>query len=773
MNSSEVKKVNSLSFKLTSILLIISIPPVILLAVLFYMRSSAILLNRIKQGFQQSAISQSQYMDQWISDRLDNMVVVAGTARVRSMDVNSVSDADQQYFDQWGTFSSMGVYTPDGAPLFRTDGSTENIGNSEYFIKAAGGENVISDPFILPGKNEVGVVFAAPIVEKNAVVGVQTGTVTLSFFESLLSEMAQGSTGEAYLIGKDGKVLTSLKFADQLVSSGTISQNPELEFTVGSVGAQKVLQGEKGSTEYLNYINKMVVGAYAPISSTGWGFLVEQQVSEATAEILALRNLVFIVAFLLMIAVLVLGLLTTRSITVPLQKLAYSATLLARGNTSVNMDEKVASKIRGQKDEIGNIGRAFDEVIAYLKRMGEAANNIAQNDLSVDVIPNSADDTLGVAFSQMIASLRRTVGTLTENANSLETAAKMLATAANQSGMAINQIAITVQQVAKGTTDQTASITRTASAVEQMMTVINSVAQGAQEQSKSIESASDITDQIDTTIQQVAGNAASVTLESEKATEAANKGSMTVEQTLQGMQEIKQKVDISAKKVQEMGARSEEIGKIVQTIQDIATQTNLLSLNAAIEAARAREEGKGFAVVAEEIRKLAERSTLATKEIGGLVGGIQSTVSEAVLAMDEGTRQVELGVTSANQAGIALNEILSAAQAVNMQANLASEASAKMRAASEQLVTAVNSVSTVVEENTSSTEEMSKYSKEVSMAIESIASVSEENSAAIEEVSASTEEMSAQVEEVSASARDLEGMAASLRSLVAQFKIER
>jgi len=209
----------------------------------------------------------------------------------------------------------------------------------------------------------------------------------------------------------------------------------------------------------------------------------------------------------------------------------------------------------------------------------------------------------------------------------------------------------------------------------------------------------------------------------------------------------------------------------VETIEEIASQTNLLALNAAIEAARAGEHGKGFAVVADEVRKLAERSSLATKEIGQLIGDILVTVNEAVVAMEEGSKEVEIGVENANQAGHALSEIMNAAEAVKKQAILTAKTSAQMKLESEELVNAVDTVSAIVEANSSSTEQMAGNSTQVANAIENIASVSEQNSASIEEVSASTEEISAQVEEVAASAQTLSAMAHVLREAVAQFKL--
>ncbi len=399
------------------------------------------------------------------------------------------------------------------------------------------------------------------------------------------------------------------------------------------------------------------------------------------------------------------------------------------------------------KDEIGRLAQSFDAITARLQEVGDS-------------------------FRLMADNLRKTITEVAENAKNLSAASVQLAASANQASLATTQIAVTVQQVAKGTSQQSESVTHTAASVEKMSQSIEGVAKGAQEQAVSVAKASNLTMQISSAIQQVAGNASAVTHGSASTTEAANRGSITVLETIQGMQSIKSKVGFSVQKVQEMGQHSNQIGIIVETIEDIASQTNLLALNAAIEAARAGEHGRGFAVVADEVRKLAERSSSATKEIGALIKGIQTTVNEAVIAMEKSAAEVETGVSLANEAGGALNAITSAAQAVLSEAEQTTKVASKMSAASNELVASMDSVSEVVEENTIATEAMAVSSSEVTLAIENIASVSEENSAAIEEVSASAEEMSAQVEEVTASAQSLADMAQALQALVDQFKLD-
>ncbi len=200
----------------------------------------------------------------------------------------------------------------------------------------------------------------------------------------------------------------------------------------------------------------------------------------------------------------------------------------------------------------------------------------------------------------------------------------------------------------------------------------------------------------------IASNCALAVESANRASHTATNGAAIIQQTVAGMARIAMKVQDSARTVETLGEKSEQIGAIIGTIEDIADQTNLLALNAAIEAARAGEQGRGFAVVADEVRALAERTTRATREIGDMIKSIQTETRMAVSAMGEGVSEVDKGTADAAHSGDALNEILAQVNEVTGQINQIAIAAEEQTATIDEISNNMQRITDVVQETTGS-----------------------------------------------------------------------
>jgi methyl-accepting chemotaxis protein len=505
-----------------------------------------------------------------------------------------------------------------------------------------------------------------------------------------------------------------------------------------------------------------------------WNFKVvaAASVNDIINKINSLRLMMALISAIIVILLSGVIIYTINKLVVKkMHKLTTAANQLASGDANFNIP--ITSE-----DEIAVLENSFNTIAESYKEKSTAAQKIAEGNFDVDVEVKSEKDALSKSMNKMISTIKElvdevkilntaaiegrlsvrgkenqfsgeykviikgmntTLDSLLAPINEAVGALKLLSegdlTVKIKSDFkgdhqkikdSINQVVSSLHEAMVGVSEASNA---TASASSEISSSAEEMAAGAQEQSSQTTEIARGIEQMTKTIIETANNVTRVSESAKKSGSIAKHGGKVVNDTIIGMNKIAEVVLNAAEIVKKLGDSSDKIGEIIQVIDDIADQTNLLALNAAIEAARAGEHGRGFAVVADEVRKLAERTTKATKEIASMINQIQKDTNHAVESIEQGTDEVNSGKELAQKAGDALGEIITSSSEV------------------------VDNIAQVA----AASEEQSTAAEQISRNIDSMSSIAQESAVGVQQIAKATE--------------DLNRLADNLQSLIARFKI--
>jgi methyl-accepting chemotaxis protein len=361
----------------------------------------------------------------------------------------------------------------------------------------------------------------------------------------------------------------------------------------------------------------------------------------------------------------VVGVLLTRNIVGPLREVSAAAQKIALGDLSV----EVMSSDR--QDEVGVLAKAFAEMTESLGQMARVAAQVSTGDLTVEVIPKSDKDILGKAFLSMRENLRRVTREIQESISVLSTSA---------------------QEIVATTTQVASAATETATAVSETTTTLEEVKQTAQLSSQKAKYVSEA---------------------AQKVALVSQGGKKSAAESIDAMKQIREQMESIAESIVRLSEQSQAIGEIMLTVNDLAEQSNLLAVNASIEAAKAGEQGKGFAVVAQEVRNLADQSKQATAQVRSILGEIQKATNAAVMVTEQGSKAVEVGVQQAARAGESVQQLAeSIAEAAQAAAQIAASSQQQM-AGMDQVAQAMESIKTASTQNVASTKQTESAAKNI------------------------------------------------------------
>ncbi|GFE58554.1 Cache 3/Cache 2 fusion domain-containing protein [Geobacter sp. AOG1] len=611
-------------------------------------------------------------------------------------------------------------------------------------------------------------------------VGMDT-TDALKFMKEQIKEIKIGKTGYIYALN-----------ADQGEQQGTLVIHPfeegknilDSKAADGREFIKEILKNREGVTHYYwqnkgesTPREKMVV--YTAFDDWKMVIAAGAYEEELSADVRTLYVVLFAATILIILIMIgILNYAATRMVIKPLRSAVDFASMVAGGDLTNSIQVQ-------SNDEIGTLSNALNQMVVSLRSMIGRIRSTSDQVASAANEISGGSEQLNRAASSQASAAEETSATMVQMAASIQTVAAnadSLASNVDEVSSSVQELGASSEQVSKSAEVMASSVAETSATIEQMTVSIDRVAQSAEELASSVSETSSTIEQMTVSIDQVAGNtqelqqvatdtaaiieqlavsiresAKNVTAADDVAKAAAKEGSAgqeAVQQALMAMERVGNVIEKTAASIANLGKRSEEIGSIVKVINEIADQTNLLALNAAIEAARAGDAGRGFAVVAEEVRKLAERSVNATKEIGEVIKQVQADTGDSVkygeLAAQEARSSMELSGVAGNalanivksiektstlmsdislmtgEQANASGQVLKSVERMTLSTAQVANAAREQAQGGKQIRIAVERMNTVTQEVTGATREQAQGSKQIRIAVENMNNVTQQ-----------------------------------------------
>ncbi|MBP8620154.1 MAG: methyl-accepting chemotaxis protein [Firmicutes bacterium] len=633
-------------------------------------------------------------------------------------------------------FNIFLVLSPSGTLIYSTNPNDipgTDFSDKDYISGAMEGEMTLSSLFYSDITKNYCLALGVPVFDPDKpedIVGTIGLVVTGGSLKSIVQSGVEqiGSTAVSYLIDTKGTVITDVVTKDGkgLQMRDTVKGWP-LEFITRASSGGGESAHPTGS--YQNYADERVFGAgtVLTLGNQEYGLIIEVDESEALARAAVLQKSTLIMCSVMVVAAIAVTVGFSRTLVNPIVDVVSTVKNVAQGEGDLTKRLEVKSK-----DEMAELAQWFNKFLDYI----------------AGIIKN-----------------------ITLTSDQLAATSQELSATSEESTSIAAQIAETAEQLASGAAEQSSIAANTAVSAEKLSSTVEVVAQGTQSQYGAVDTIAVVISESNRIFGEVVQVLESVSKVAQENTMAAKRATESIQVLSTSMANIQGANESAAIQVSELSNLSQSIRQIVGVIDDIASQTNLLALNAAIEAARAGEHGRGFAVVADEVRKLAERSLAETKNISELINKVATSIDRTVSSIEQSTQEIDVGSMVAQDAGNVLSEIERAATGTQEEIVRLTDSFERLKTASAQTETAVNDIAVYANENLAGVEEMAMTAEEVKRLVENVAAVSEESAAAIEEVAASIKEMAAAADQVSASAQDLAAQAELLQNIVRKFTI--